>query len=65
MAKWNLDMCYALPISVIGVEADTRDEAIKAATLLVQANVDIISHHKVDAGSLEYDQCTFCEKAKE
>lgn len=64
MKKWNIDMAYGLSISVSGIEAETRDEAIEKAKELVEKEVDIntLDEH-VDAGSLEYDQCTFIKEA--
>lgn len=62
MAKWNVDLVYGIPFTVNGIEADSRNEAIEKAKKAVEDNTEIMTGHMVDAGCLEYDQCSYSEQ---
>lgn len=61
--KWNVELCCGIGFTVSNIEAATRDEAIEKAKNLVLDGTNIMTDVNVDAGDLEYDQCTYVEHA--
>lgn len=63
MKNWNVELAYGIGFTVTGIEADTKEEAIKKARERVEDHTTILTHAHVDEGDLEYDACTFCQKS--
>lgn len=58
--KYDVELSYGIGFTITGVEAESQDEAIKKAKALVE-QTDISTGPQVDAGCLEYDQCSFIQ----
>lgn len=60
--KWDLEFACGVGFSVDNVEAGTRNEAIEKAARMAEGT-SFVTNAQVDAGDLEYDQCTYVEMA--
>ena len=58
MAKWDVELSYGIGFTVQGVDAGTREEAIKKAKRLVEDYTDITTGRQVDASCLEFESVT-------
>ncbi len=61
--KYDVELCCGIGFTVTGVEADTQEEAITKAKDMVLNDTNIMTGPQVDAGDLEYDQCTYIQTA--
>lgn len=63
MKNWNIELAYGIGFTVIGIEADTKEEAIAKAREMVEEHTTILTRAHVDEGDLEYNACTFCQQS--
>lgn len=59
--KWDVELSYG--IGFTGVEAQSKEDAVRKAKALVE-DTDINTGIQVDAGCLEFDQCTYTRQTR-
>lgn len=62
--KWDVELSYGIGFTVTGVEAQSKEDAVRKAKALVE-DTDINTGIQVDAGCLEFDQCTYARQTRQ
>ncbi len=65
MGKWNIEICYGFNVTVSGIEAGSRNEAISKAKDAAESVNLSIGSRQVDFGYPEYDQTVYAEISEE
>lgn len=61
--KYDVELSYAIGFTVTGVEAESREDAIRKAKALAE-ETNITTGIQVDAGCLEFDQCSYIGRSR-
>lgn len=64
MKKWDVELSCGIGFTVTGVEADTKENAIKKAKHLVDSSVSIMAGPGIEEGSLTFEQCSFAKQVR-
>lgn len=61
--KYDVELTYGIEFRITDVEADSRDEAIEKAKVLVEKTDITTAKSQVNAGALEYNQCSYIQES--
>ena len=61
MKKWDVELSYGIGVTVSGIQAETKEQAIKKAKRQVEKDVSVLTFGSIDEGGLEFNAVTYAK----
>lgn len=61
MKKWDVELSYGIGFTVSGIQAETKEQAIKKAKRQVEKDVSVLTFGSIDEGGLEFNAVTYAK----